>query len=145
MNKHTHSAIQHERRNEKYKLLCSVMIPWVLKTVFALNANQQANVISHQSGVNTPCQIKSRTFQWRAATLESLADYRTTHKNSLKRNFLLGSLDILYAIAWKLFLGEDLAVDVLIVEYQQRCLCGAPMIHCSLILVLKGELMIQID
>lgn len=34
-------------------------------------------------------------------------------------------------------------MDVLIVEYQQRCLCGAPMIHYStysLILVFKGEI-----
>lgn len=109
MNKHAHTVVQHERRKEKCNLLCSLvmlLLPWVLKIALPLNANQWANAISQQSSVNTPCQIKSRTFQWRAATLESLADYRTTHKNSLKRNFPLGSLDIFYAIAWKLFQGK---------------------------------------
>lgn len=109
MNKNAHAVVQHERRKEKCNLLCSLvmlLLPWVLKIALPLNANQWANAISQQSSVNTPCQIKSRTFQWRAATLESLADYRTTHKNSLKRNFPLGSLDIFYAIAWKLFQGK---------------------------------------
>lgn len=112
MHKPQNTVIQHGRRNQtkgKYKLLCSIvmpLLPWVLKIMLPLNANQWANIISHQSSVNAPCQMKSRTFHRRAAALESLADYSTTHKNSLKRNFPLGSLDILYAIAWKLFWGR---------------------------------------
>lgn len=124
------------KKREKYILLRFIvmpLLPWVLKIGLPLNANQWANIISHQSGVNAPCQMKSKTFQRRVAALESLADYSTTHKNSLKRNFPLGSLDILYAIAWKLFFGKDLAAEFLIVQYQQRCLCGAALICCRLI------------
>lgn len=133
MNKHAHAAVQHERRKEKCNLLCSLvmlLLPWELKIALPLNANQWANAISQQSSVNTPCQIKSRTFQWRAATLESLADYRTAHKNSLERNFPLGSLDIFLCNCLEAFSGEDWAVEVLIIEYQQRHLCGAAMICC---------------